>query len=100
MSEILKVDNDYTIDKTHPYKIYKKGSKNAIKESVSKSNGYINCYLNKKKFLKHRLVAIQFIPNPNNLPEVDHKNRNITDFHVNNLHWVNRTTNMWNTKRN
>jgi hypothetical protein len=40
-------------------------------------------------FLIHRLVALAFIPNPENLLEVDHINRNPADNRVENLRWVN-----------
>lgn len=43
---------------------------------------------NKKRFLKvHRLIAITFIPNLNNLPSVNHKDENKLNNNVNNLEW-------------
>lgn len=47
-----------------------------------------------KKFRIHRLVASVFIPNPSNLPEVNHKNGNKLDNSVSNLEWVSRSKNM------
>lgn len=42
----------------------------------------------KRKFIRvHQLVAIHFIPNPENKPCIDHINRNRTDNRVENLRW-------------
>ena len=41
----------------------------------------------------HRLLAIQYIPNPNNLPMVDHIDRNKTNNSLENLRWVSSRTN-------
>lgn len=41
----------------------------------------------------HRLVAQTFIPNPDNLPEVNHKDCNPTNNNVSNLEWITRKGN-------
>ncbi len=41
----------------------------------------------------HRAVAIAFIPNPQNLLEVNHKDTNPSNYDVDNLEWCNRTYN-------
>ena len=56
-------------------------------------NGYTHYYIrdniiNKRKdFKAHRLVAEYFIPNPHNLPIVNHIDGNKQNNHINNLEW-------------
>lgn len=44
--------------------------------------------------LIHRLVANTFIPNPNNLPQVNHIDEDKLNNSVNNLEWVTRSQNL------
>lgn len=56
---------------------------------------YVNFNIggHRTNFAVHRIVANAFIPNPNNYPEVNHKNLNKADNRVENLEWVNSTEN-------
>lgn len=47
-----------------------------------------------KTYRIHRLVAIAFIDNPNNKPQVNHKNGNRADNSLNNLEWVTNKENV------
>ena len=59
--------------------------------------GYLKVNLSKegkkKTFRIHRLVAAAFLPNEENLPEVDHINNDKTDNRVCNLQWISRVEN-------
>lgn len=56
-------------------------------------NGYLTVKI-KHRVKVHRLVALAYIPNPNDLPIVCHKDNNPTNNHVDNLYWGTQSDNM------
>lgn len=68
-----------------------------LKKSRIDGKGYAVVSLGKNNkmvsYLVHRLVAEAFIPNPNNKPEVNHKDGNKLNNHVSNLEWVTKKEN-------
>lgn len=71
--------------KKDTYKTYKVNSINAYPSIVSEGN----CYL------LHRIVATLFVPNPYNLPYVNHKDEDTNNAHYENLEWCTRRYNQY-----
>lgn len=65
--------------------------KEKILELTNHKRGYKTIMLHKNKksklWLVHRLVALTFMPNPNNYPQVNHKDENKLNNKVENLEW-------------
>lgn len=78
--------------------VYSCRRKKLLHPATSYSDGYALVLLYKDGVNKmkgvHRLVAEAFIPNPNNLPIVDHIDGNKHNNHVLNLEWVTQKENV------
>ena len=61
------------------------------------SNGYY-CVDLGKQYNIHRLIALQFIPNPENLSDVDHIDGNKINNSIENLRWTSHQQNNMNLK--
>ena len=95
----------YEVSNIGRVKSFQKNNSNKSKTDFTIINpfiqkkGYFRISLSKnscrKKYLIHRLVAQAFIPNPNNLPQVNHKNNDKSNNKIENLEWM---TNLDNTK--
>ena len=91
--EELKIDNDYEIAvDVYPPIIRRKGKSKPV-SIWNNGNGYQRITLNGKNYYVHRVIATQYIPNPDNLPEVDHINQRRDDNRIENLQWVTSSDN-------
>ena len=70
---------------------FSNGKREKIMKLSDRGNGYLRVSLSKdgesKHYNVHRLAAIAFIPNPDNLPYVNHKDECKTNNNVDNLEW-------------
>ena len=78
-------------------RVYSKITNKFLKPSYS--GGYLTVELfsergKSRRILVHRLVAMAFIPNPYNYPQVNHKDENKTNNNVDNLEWCTAKYNM------
>ena len=74
-------------------RIWSNHSNKFLKESIHHT-GYKRVCINKKDYRLHRFVAESFIPNPNNLPFVNHINKDKGDNRVENLEWCTHRDNI------
>ena len=100
--DLKDYENHYMINKLGQIK-----SKytNKILKNCDDGNGYliINLWKNRKpkRYYIHRLLALQFIPNPENYDFVDHFDKNPLNNNLENLRWITHSGNQRNkNKRN
>jgi hypothetical protein len=100
--EIKEPTNTIIVDSPEEWKVFPDNKKYQISNkgfirniktwkkfggSLDKSTGYIRTILDKKSTSFHIAVAKTYIPNPENLPCINHKNKNRTDNRVENIEW-------------
>lgn len=97
------------IDGCQDYQISSLGRVRSLKANTRTANGiltlkkrgrYLSVNLYGKNYSIHRLVASAFIPNPNNLPVVNHIDEDRTNNSVENLEWCSQKDNCNHGTRN
>lgn len=89
-----RLDSNYEVSSTGEVRNIKTG--NILKGKYKRGYKYVNLSYGKIKRTAqiHRLVALLFIPNPNNYPVVNHKDENPTNNSVENLEWCTQSYNL------
>lgn len=72
----------------------KQRRKGKILKPFADGQGYLRVELKNIAYSVHRLVAQEFIPNPNNYPEVNHKDENTSNPRRDNLEWCTASYNV------
>ena len=90
---------DYEIEVDPPHRIRRIGGDKYVIPYVLRRSGYMQINLNGRNYRWHRILARHFIPNPNNLPQVDHIDRNPLNNSIDNLRWISASDNGRNKSR-
>jgi hypothetical protein len=73
--------------------IFNKVTNKFRKPQVDK-DGYAVIYIGNTNYKIHRLVAITYLDNPNNLPQINHIDNNRMNNHYSNLQWTTQQLNI------
>lgn len=94
MRDIVGYEGLYSVTSTG--EVYSHKSQKFLKPQLSSGYLTVTLYINSKykSYLIHRLVAEAFIPNPENLPQVNHKDEDKTNNDVSNLEYCDVKYNM------
>lgn len=96
--EVSTFGNVRTLDRVVSSENGTRFLKGRVLKQWDSGTGYLNVKIpiNGKQYSKlvHRLVAQTFIPNPDSLPEVNHKDNDRANNHVDNLEFCTRSYNM------
>jgi hypothetical protein len=93
--EVLVGHPLFEIGTEYPHIIRRRATAKIINPNLRR-DGYYRIYLTGREYMVHRLIGDQFIPNPHNLPQIDHINHDRGDNRIENLRWSTQETNMRN----
>lgn len=92
---LYEISNHGRVKSMHKIQCQKKGEFEFIRNPIKPSHGYFavgligvgrRAYITRTRI--HRLVGKAFIPNPENKPQINHKDGNKLNNHFSNLEWV------------
>ena len=89
---VAECNGEYYVSSWGRVKSFKFGKERILKPSLI-GNGYPAVIITQGKAIKkcytiHKLMALAFIPNPENKSSVNHKDGNKTNNHIDNLEWM------------
>jgi hypothetical protein len=90
---VVGFENEYCVSNNGRIKSLPKKTRKGIRDiKINYTQGYAYVHLckdkNVTKYRVHRLVALAFISNPLNLPQVNHIDKNRSNNQMDNLEWV------------
>ncbi len=110
MEEVWKKIDDFNYEVSSLGNVRRIGTRKNLTHRLNKpkmrgsrilpSYPYVRLSKNNKDYSKfiHRLVALAFIPNPDNKPVIDHIDNNPLNYSIDNLRWATISENACNTK--